>query len=264
MLMGLFDSHAHYDDPRFADDLDEVVKILTTPSEKCPTGVEFVVNIGCDVPTSRLCLDLAEKYPLFYAAVGIHPQDADRFDENTIADLKEQLKHPKAVAIGEIGLDYKYENAPRDVQKKVFRALMDLARETGYPVCIHDRDAHGDLFDIIREFPDVKGVPHSYSGSPEQARQYVKMGWYLSFSGTVTFKNAAVVPEAAKVVPLDRLLVETDAPYLAPVPYRGKRNRSDYAYATAAKLAEIHGVSPEEMVRITRENAMRFFRMENL
>ncbi len=262
--MGLFDSHAHYDDPRFAGDLDEVVAHISSQSEICPCGVEYVVNIGCDVPTSRLCLDLAEKYPLFYAAVGIHPQDAQRFDENSIRELKELLSHPKAVAIGEIGLDYKYENAPREVQKDVFCRLMELAEETGYPVCIHDRDAHGDVFDIIRKYPDVKGVLHSYSGSPEQAKQYVKMGWHISFSGTVTFKNAAVVPEAAKVVPLDRLLVETDAPYLAPVPYRGKRNKSSYAYATAAKLAEIHGISTEDMVKITRENALKFFRMENM
>ncbi len=259
--MGLFDSHAHYDDPRFGGDLDEVVKQITEKSEICPCGVEYVVNIGCDVPTSRLCLDLADKYPLFYAAVGIHPQDAHTFNENSIDELKEMLRHEKAVAIGEIGLDYKYENAPREVQKEVFRAQMRLSLETGYPVCIHDRDAHGDVFDIIREFPDVKGVLHSYSGSKEMARQYVKMGWYISFSGTVTFKNAAIVPEAAAVVPLDRLLIETDAPYLAPVPYRGKRNKSCYAYATAEKLAEIHGISTEEMIAITRENALNFFQM---
>jgi len=259
--MGLFDSHAHYDDPRFAGDLDEVVRAMTEKSEICPCGVEYAVNIGCDVPTSRLCLALADRYPIFYAAVGIHPQDAGTFDETSIPALKEMLRHPKAVAIGEIGLDYKYENAPREVQKQVFCRLMELSRETGYPVCIHDRDAHGDVFDIIRSFPDVKGVLHSYSGSAEQARQYVKMGWYISFSGSVTFKNAASVPEAAKAVPLDRLLVETDAPYLAPVPYRGKRNRSSYAYATAAKLAELHGVSTDEMIQITRENALSFFQM---
>ncbi|MBR3837267.1 MAG: TatD family hydrolase [Clostridia bacterium] len=259
--MGLFDSHAHYDDPRFAGDLDQVVEHISSQSEICPCGVEYVVNIGCDVPTSRLCLELAEKYPLFYAAVGIHPQDAATFNEESIPALKEMLRHPKAVAIGEIGLDYKYENSPRDLQKAVFRRLMDLARETGYPVCIHDRDAHGDVFDIIREFPDVKGVMHSFSGSPEMARQYVKMGWFISFSGTVTFKNAAVVPEAAKVVPLDRLLVETDAPYLAPVPYRGKRNKSSFAYATAARLAELHGLTTDEMVEITRQNALNFFQM---
>ncbi len=258
--MGLFDSHAHYDDPRFAQDLDEVVEGFA-PSSICPSGVEYVVNIGCDVPTSRLCLNLAEKYDLFYAAVGIHPQDAHTFDESSIPALKEMLSHPKAVAIGEIGLDYKYENAPRDVQKDVFCRLMELSRETGYPVCIHDRDAHGDVFDIVRSFPDVSGVMHSFSSSPEMARQYVKMGWYISFSGTVTFKNAAVVPEAAKAVPLDRLLLETDAPYLAPVPYRGKRNQSSYAYATAEKLARLHGVSTEEMIDITRENALRFFKM---
>ncbi len=259
--MGLFDSHAHYDDPRFSGDLEELVKKMTSPSPICPCGVEYAVNIGCDVPTSRLCLDLAEQYDIFYAAVGLHPQDADRFDENTLSQLKEMLRHPKAVAIGEIGLDYKYENCSREKQKEVFRALMGLARETGYPVCIHDRDAHGDVFDIIREFPDVKGVMHSFSGSPEMAKDYVRRGWHISFSGTVTFKNAAIVPEAAKVVPLDRLLVETDAPYLAPVPYRGKRNHSDYAYATAEKLAELHGITTEEMVALTRENALRFFKM---
>lgn len=259
--MGLFDSHAHYDDPRFAGDLDEVVALISSNSEICPCGVETVVNIGCDVPTSRLCLDLAEKYPMFYAAVGIHPQDAHTFNENSIDELKEMLKHPKAVAIGEIGLDYKYESCPRDVQKDVFRRLLALSLETDYPVCVHDRDAHGDVFDIIREFPEVRGVMHSFSSSPEMAREYVKRGWYISFSGTVTFKNAAVVPEAAKAVPLDRLLVETDAPYLAPVPYRGKRNKSCYAYATCARLAELHGVTTEQMVQITRENALRFFKM---
>ncbi len=259
--MGLFDSHAHYDDPRFAEDLDEVVKCLREKSEICPVGVEYVVNIGCDIPTSRICLDLADRYDLFYAAVGIHPQDAHTFDEHSIPALKEMLCHPKAVAIGEIGLDYKYENAPREVQKDVFCRLMELSRETGYPVCIHDRDAHGDVFDIVRKFPDVKGVMHSFSGSKEMARQYVKMGWHISFSGTLTFKNASIVPEAAAVVPLDRLLIETDAPYLAPVPYRGKRNRSDFAFATAARLAEIHGVSTDEMIQITRENALRFFQM---
>lgn len=259
--MGLFDSHAHYDDPRFAEDLDDVVKCLREKSEICPVGVEYVVNIGCDIPTSRICLSLAEKYDLFYAAVGIHPQDAHTFGENSLSELKEMLRHPKAVAIGEIGLDYKYENAPREVQKEVFCRQMELSRETGYPVCIHDRDAHGDVFDIIRKYPDVKGVMHSFSGSKEMARQYVKMGWHISFSGTLTFKNASIVPEAAAVVPLDRLLIETDAPYLAPVPYRGKRNRSDFAFATAARLAEIHGVSTDEMIQITRENALRFFQM---
>lgn len=260
-MMGLFDSHAHYDDPRFHQDLDEVVKEISTPGEICPCGVEYVVNIGCDVPTSRLCLDLADRYPIFYAAVGIHPQDAHTFDETSLPALREMLRHPKAVAIGEIGLDYKYENAPRSVQKDVFCRLMEFARETGYPVCIHDRDAHGDVFDIIRMFPDVRGVMHSYSGSAEMARQLVRMGWHISFSGSVTFKNANSILEAAKAVPVERLMVETDAPYLAPVPYRGKRNKSSFAYATAAKLAEIHGMDVGKMVEITRENALRFFQM---
>jgi len=262
--MGLFDSHAHYDDPRFAGDLDEIVKRISQPSEICPCGVEYVINIGCDVPTSRLCVELSDRYDLFYTAVGIHPRDADRFDENTLSDLEEMLKHEKTVAIGEIGLDYKYDNSPRDVQKKVFRTLLDFSVQTGYPVCIHDRDAHGDVFDILREFPKAKGVLHSYSGSAEMARQLLRMGWYLSFSGTVTFKNANGILEAARVVPKERLLVETDAPYLAPVPFRGKRNHSDYAYATASKLAELHKVSTEEMVEITKENALSFFGMRQM
>ena len=186
--MGLFDSHAHYDDPRFAGDLDEVVAHLREKSEICPCGVEYVVNIGCDLPTSRLCLDLAEKYDLFYAAVGIHPQDAHTFDENSIAQLKEMLRHPKAVAIGEIGLDYKYENAPREVQKDVFCRLMELSRETGYPVCIHDREAHGDVTEILKRHRSAKGMLHSFSGSRETAEELLKLGWYISVSGVVTFK----------------------------------------------------------------------------
>ena len=262
--MGLFDSHAHYDDPRFAEDLDRLVQEMTEASEICPCGVETVVNIGCDVPTSQLCIDLSEKYPFFYCAVGIHPQDAATFNEQSLPQLRAMLNHPKVVAIGEIGLDYKYENTDREIQKSVFRSLMSLAEDTGYPVVIHDRDAHRDVFDIVRDFPNVKGVFHSYSGSGEMARQLVRLGWYISFSGSVTFHNARGIPEAAKVVPLDRLLVETDCPYLAPVPYRGKRNRSDYAYATAAKLAELHGIDTQEMVRITAENAARLFRITKM
>jgi len=262
--MGLFDTHAHYDDPRFAEDLATLAEEIRQPSLHCPMGVETVVNIGCDVPTSRLCLELAEKYPFFYAAVGIHPQDAHTFNEESLPALREMLRHPKAVAIGEVGLDYKYENAPRDVQKAVFREMMALAEETGYPVIIHDRDAHGDCFDIVREFPRVTGIFHSYSASGEMARQLVKRGWYISFSGSVTFKNARGLPEAARQVPLERLLLETDAPYLSPEPFRGKRNRSDYAFMTAAKLAELHGISPEEMVNITRENARRVFRFDEM
>ena len=169
------------------------------------------------------------------------------------------LAHPKAVAIGEIGLDYKYENAPRDVQKDVFRRLMELSRETGYPVCIHDRDAHGDVFDIIREFPDVQGVMHSLSCSPEMAKQYVKMGWYISFSGTVTFKNAERVRAVARSIPLDHILLETDCPYMAPVPHRGKINHSGYIPHIAEVLAELHGISVEELSDVTTQNAERLF-----
>lgn len=260
-MIGLFDSHAHYNDARFDEDREALLSSIFKPSEVCPCGIDAIVNIGCCIESSRDCIALAEKYEGIYAAVGLHPQDAALFDENTIPALREMLQHEKVVAIGEIGLDYKYPDPPREQQKEVFRAQMQLARETGKPVCIHDRDAHGDCFDIVREFPDVTGVFHSYSGSAEMARQLVRRGWYISYSGTLTFKNAAGILKTPEAVPLDRLLIETDCPYLAPVPFRGKRNDSRLAYKTAEKLAEIKGVSTDEIVKITRENAYRFFKL---
>lgn len=259
--MGLFDSHAHYDDPKFDEDRDALLAALPEPCEICPSGVEGVMNIGCDVPSSRFVLEIAEKYPYMYGAVGIHPQDAATYSPAALDQIRKMLDHPKAVAIGEIGLDYHYPTPEKGVQYRCFEAQLALAEETGYPVIIHDREAHGDVFDRIRRFPAVRGVFHSYSGSGEMARQLIKMGWYISFSGTVTFHNAAGVVKSAAAVPLDRLLLETDAPFLSPVPYRGTRNDSRKAYATALKLAEIHAVSVEEILKITAENAKKLFNL---
>lgn len=261
--MGLFDTHAHYDDPRFDQDRDELLSRLPEPSEVCPTGVTAAVNQGCDIPSSRASLALAEAYPHLYAAVGVHPENCLQWNGETAAELQKLLAHPKAVAIGEIGLDRHWEgpSCPWDAQVKAFRAQLDLARETGYPVCVHDREAHGEIFEIIRQTPGVTGLMHAYSGSGEMARQLVRFGWYIGFGGTVTFKNARNVREAAKAVPLDRLLLETDCPYLAPVPWRGERNDSRLAFATAAVLAEIHGVTAEKMVEITDTNARKFYRL---
>lgn len=262
--MGLFDSHAHYDDERFSEDREALLSALPEPDEACPCGVEAVVNVGCSAASSRESLALAEKYPFVYAAVGIHPQHAEEYRNEDLLEIERLLQHPKAVALGEIGLDYHYLPPSKEAQRQLLRKQLQMAERLKVPVIIHDREAHGDLFEILRETPGVTGVFHSYSGSAEMARQLCRKGWMISFSGTVTFQNAPNVAEAAKAVPPTHLLVETDAPYLAPVPYRGKRNDSRKAYATAAKLAEIHGVSPEEMLKITCENAKRFFHMAQI
>ena len=259
--MGLFDSHAHFEDPRFDEDREELLKKITSPSEICPCGVERLCNVGSNLKTSEQSLALAEKYGFILAACGIHPEFAEEATPAGLEKLEKLLSHPKAHALGEIGLDYKYETPARSVQKKAFRAQLALAQKLSLPVIIHDRDAHGDVFDILSEFPAVTGVLHSYSGSAEMMRQLVKKGWFISFSGTVTFKNARSVQEVASLVPADRLLIETDSPYLAPVPHRGERNESDYAFETARKLAELRGASVDEIVEITRKNAERFFHL---
>ena len=228
----LFDTHAHYDAEQFDPDRDQVLEAL--PSR----GVSLVVDPGCDIPSSRAALALAEKYPFLYAAVGYH----------------------KVVAIGEIGLDYYWEeNPPRELQQQVFRRQMALAEELDLPVIVHDREAHADALAIVREFPRVRGVFHCFSGSAEVARELVKLGWMVSFTGVLTYKNARKALEAAEAVPLDRLMIETDSPYMAPVPHRGKRNDSGYLIHICEKLAEIKGISPEECARITLENGKRFF-----
>ena len=254
--MPIFDTHAHYDDSRFDGDRDAVLAALPE------AGVELVLDPGCDLPSSRAAAALAERYSHVYAAAGIHPENCVGFQDADLAALRQLLAQPKVVAIGEIGLDYYWEeNPPRDFQQMVFRKQLALAEELDLPVIVHDREAHGDSLSIIREFPAVTGVFHCFSGSPEMAEELLKRGWYLGFDGPITYKNARRAPEVAAITPLERMVVETDAPYLSPVPVRGRRNDSRYLPHVIAKLAEWKGVTPEEMTRITCENGKRLFRL---
>ena len=252
----LFDTHAHYDDEAFDADRDAVLTAL--PGQ----GVGLVLNLGCDVESSRKAVQYAAAYPHVYAAVGIHPENCGGYTAGDLAVLEKLAQQPGVAAIGEIGLDYYWaENPPRELQQQVLRDQLALARELALPVIIHDREAHADTLAIIREFPGITGVFHCFSGSPEMAQELLKLGWYLGFDGPVTYKNARRAPEVAAVTPLDRMLIETDSPYMTPVPYRGKRNDSGYVHLVAEKLAEWKGVTPEEMARITTENGKRLFRI---
>lgn len=255
-MTGLFDTHAHYNDTQMTEN-------KVTPDLAFAEGVTCILNAGTNLDTSKECLDFADRYEKCVAAVGIHPSDCGKCGE--ISEAMETLRtlaaHPKAVAIGEIGLDYYWDDMPRDVQKQWFCAQMELARELNMPVVIHDREAHGDTFDIICRYPEVVGVMHSYSGSIEMASQYLKRGWYISFSGVVTFKNAERVREVARAIPQERILVETDCPYLSPVPMRGKMNHSGNLHFTAKTVAEQLGLDYDEFVKISTENAKRLFKL---
>lgn len=250
----MFDSHAHYDDKLYDEDREALFARLF--SEERLSGI---LTIGCSERSSKEAIRLAETHDKVYAAVGFHPDHAEHVD---IALLEELLKHPKVVAIGEIGLDYYYEDPGREIQQRALRLQLELAQKTGYPVIIHDRDAHGDILSIVKEYPGVKGVFHSYSGSVEMAKVLLDMGWYISFSGVVTFKNARQAPDVARMVPEDRFLTETDCPYLTPVPFRGKRNDSGKMYYTVEKLAELRGVPFQTVEAQSEENARRLFGIE--
>ena len=250
----LFDTHAHYDDDWFDADRDA---LLASMPER---GVGLIVNPGITVETSRQAIAMAERYGHVYAAVGIHPENCHDFVPAHIEQLRELARHPKVVAIGEIGLDYYWDtNPPKEFQQQVLRSQMALAAELKLPVIIHDRDAHADTLAIVKEFPEVTGVFHCYSGSVEDARTLVKMGWMLSFNGAATFKNARKAPEVIAEVPMERLMIETDAPYLAPVPHRGKRNDSSLVHLVAEKIAQIKGLTAEEVEKATWDNGKRFF-----
>lgn len=254
--MPIFDTHAHYDAEHFDSDRDAVLTALPEG------GVGLVLNPGCDLPSSRAAAALAEKYPHVYAAAGIHPEDCAGFQDTDLQELRQLLAQPKVVAVGEIGLDYYWEeNPPREFQQAVFRKQLALAQELALPVIVHDREAHGDTLDIIREFPGVTGVFHCFSGSPEMAEELLKRGWYLGFDGPVTYKNARRAPEVAAVTPLNRIVVETDAPYMAPEPVRGRRNDSRHLPYVIAKLAEWKQVTPAEMTAVTWDNGRRLFRL---
>ncbi|PAB58070.1 TatD family hydrolase [Anaeromicrobium sediminis] len=251
----LFDSHAHLNDSRFDKDRDQIIKRAKEE------GVKYILNPGADFASSVASINLAEKYDMIYAAVGVHPHDAKDMDETTITLLKGLSKKKKVVAIGEIGLDYHYDFSPRDVQKKWFIEQIRLAKEVNLPIIIHDREANQDVMDILKaENAFETGVLlHCYSGSVELAKQYVKLGAYISIAGPVTFKNARKTVEVVEQIPLEYLMIETDSPYLTPMPYRGKRNESSYVQYVADKIAQIKGISYEQVAEQTCENAKKFF-----
>ena len=252
----LFDTHAHMDDRAF--DADRAELIASLPEQ----GVSLVMNPGCSLASSRNADALSRQFDFVYAAVGSHPDAADEVNEAVLEEYRQLCRNnPKIKAIGEIGLDYHYEDIPRDIQLKAFRAQMALAAELDLPVIVHEREAHADGMAVIDEFPTVKGVFHCYSGSAEMAAELVKRGWYIGFTGVLTFKNARKALEVAASIPHHRLVLETDCPYMAPEPFRGKRNHPGYLYRMAERLAELWNISVEEVHRITTENGKRLYRI---
>ena len=255
--MPIFDTHAHYDADQFASDREAVLTALPA------AGVGLVVDPGCDVASSREAAALAERFDHVYATAGIHPEDCAGCTDADFDAIRELCRREKVVAVGEIGLDYYWkENPPRDFQEQVFRRQIELALELDLPVIIHDREAHGDSLRIVLDYPGLRGVFHCFSGSPEMAQELLKRDWYLGFDGPITYKNAKRAPEVAAITPMDRIVIETDAPYMAPVPFRGKRNDSRLLPYVVEKLAEWKGVTPEEMTDITWQNGKRLFGLE--
>lgn len=255
----LFDTHSHLDDEKFDADRDELIKKIHNELD-----VDLIMAVGSDIESSKRVIKLSEKYDFIYAAVGVHPHDVENMSEEDIDILRTLASHRKVKAIGEIGLDYYYDNSPRELQKKWFARQIKLAQELKMPVIIHDRDAHGDCMEILkREHVEISGgVFHCFSGSVEMAREALKLGMYISFAGPLTYKNAVKTVEAAREVPIERIFVETDCPYLTPVPHRGERNHSGFVSYTAKKLAEIKEIPYEEAARITRQNAIEFFKID--
>ena len=252
----IFDSHSHYDDEQFDADRAELLGSVLPQK-----GVVAVVNMASDYASLSKTIALCERYDYIYGAVGIHPECAADLPETWLSDIEMLLSHPKIVAVGEIGLDYHWEElCPRERQKEVFLRQLELAAKHDLPVVIHDREAHGDMMDILRKYKP-KGVVHCFSGSAELARETVSLGLYIGLGGVVTFKNARHSLEVAKSIPLDRLLTETDAPYMSPVPFRGKRCDSTMIPYDAAKIAEVRGITAQEVLRAGCENACRLFNL---
>ena len=252
----IFETHAHYDDEQFNEDRDELLRSMAD------NGIGMIVNVGASLRGCRDSIVLAKRYPFVYAAVGVHPDEVGDLNEETFAWLKNQFAYDKVVAVGEIGLDYYWDNESHDVQKKWFIEQLNLARELELPVIIHSREAAADTLEIMKEHAKgLRGVIHCFSYSVELAREYVKMGFYIGIGGVVTFKNARKLKETAAEVPLEQIVLETDCPYLAPVPNRGKRNESAYVKDTLMKVSDIYRMSPEAVGRVTSENALKVFGM---
>ena len=252
----LFDTHAHMDSRSFNEDRQEVLHSLPQ------AGIALLMNPGCSLESSKKAVQLAKDYDYIYAAAGSHPDAADEVNDAVLEEYRMLCKlNPKVKAIGEIGLDYHYEDIPRDLQKKAFVAQMELAKELDLPVIVHERDAHEDGMAIIKQFPTVTGVFHCYSGSAQMAQELVKLGWYIGFTGVLTFKNARRAIEAAQAIPLERIVLETDCPYMSPEPFRGRRNDPSKLHRMAEKLAEIRSISAEDATRITYENGKRLYRI---
>ena len=253
----LFDTHAHMDDRAF--DTDRQALLTDLPNRE----IALLMNPGCSLESSRNAVALANQFDYIYAAVGSHPDAADEVCDEVLDEYRKLCReNPKVKAIGEIGLDYHYEDIPRDIQLSAFRAQMELARELGLPAIVHEREAHEDGLQVVKDFPEVTGVFHCYSGSAEMAKILVDKGWYIGFTGVLTFKNAKRALDVASKLPLDRILIETDCPYMAPEPFRGKRNDSGYLYRMAEVLADLRGISYEEICAVTTENAKRLYRID--
>lgn len=252
----LFDTHAHLDDRAF--DVDRAALLSRLPQ----AGLGLVMNPGCSLASSRAASALARENDYIYAAVGSHPDAADEVDDAALEEYRALCRqNPKIKAIGEIGLDYHYEDIPRALQQQAFRAQMGLAEELGLPVIVHEREAHQDGMSIVEEFPQVTGVFHCYSGSLEMAKWLIERGWYIGFTGVLTFKNARKAVEVASAIPLERIVLETDCPYMSPEPHRGKRNDPSRLPFMARKLAELRGMGEEEIAAITTENGRRLYRI---
>ncbi len=254
-MKNIFDSHAHYNDEQFDIDRDSLLASLPE------AGIVGIINCGTDVKSSLASLEMAEKYPFVYAACGYHPESALEFTDDNLLEIEKMLSHKKCVAVGEIGLEYHYDFVPKDVQKYVFEKHLELAVKHDMPVIVHDREAHQDTMDLLEKYKP-KGVLHCYSGSAEMAKEVLKMGMYIGLGGAVTFKNAVKPVEVAEMIPLDRLLLETDCPYMSPVPMRGKRNNSAYIEYVAEKLAGIRDISSQELLDKTADNTRILFNIK--
>jgi len=256
-----FDTHVHYNDKRYNDDRDELMKELKA------AGITHIINVSYSISSAKYALGMVDKYssgniyPSIYVSVGVHPHDAKTMTDDTVTELEKLLEHPKVVAVGETGLDYFYDHSPRVVQQERFREQLELARRVNLPVVIHTRDATEDTLQIMKDYRDLSCVFHCFPGSWETAKIILDMGWHLSFTGVVTFKNARRALEVIEKMPLDRLMLETDCPYMTPVPFRGKRNSSLYLPYIAGKIAEVRGTTVEEIARVTMENGAQFFRI---